>query len=231
MGFVVWHLLCRGVTWLRRAEELEQHGRIFIGAFLWVQYKSYIILHEFCGWYRADIKNQYQIDTALVFNLIFLQNLYYWLWCCFRTNLALFIHIDRHCKVRCLLYCLVSSPTLLKENLSACRTLVSTRRATTRCRPLKGSRFLSSLLVTSTSFWKRWDFSLFFLRSDPRKNSWLKLDLWEKCMLPGASLLISFFLLFRNSLLNKIKCLSFGPGLFHCSSRCGGESSAPMTQC
>lgn len=41
---------------------------------------------------------------------------------------------------------------------SVCRTLGSTRRATTRCRPLKESRFPSSLPVTSTSFWRRYDF-------------------------------------------------------------------------
>lgn len=44
---------------------------------------------------------------------------------------------------------------------SVCRTLGSTRRATTRFRPPKGSRFLSLLLATSTSFWKRWDFFTF----------------------------------------------------------------------
>lgn len=41
-----------------------------------------------------------------------------------------------------------------------CRTLGSTRRATTQCRPLKGNRSLSSLLVTSTSSSKRWDINL-----------------------------------------------------------------------
>lgn len=40
--------------------------------------------------------------------------------------------------------------------LDVCRTLGSTRRATTLCRQLKGSRFPSSLRVTLISSWKRW---------------------------------------------------------------------------
>lgn len=44
--------------------------------------------------------------------------------------------------------------------LGVCRTLGNTRRATTLCRPLKGSRFPSSSLVTSISSWRRWHIPL-----------------------------------------------------------------------
>lgn len=180
--------------------------------------------------------------------------------------LALFIHMNHHCKILSPLYCLVSSLTWLRENLCACRTLGSTRRATTRCRPLKGSRFLSLLLVTSTSFWKRWELglkgfdALVFAQVDISQLQ-VVVYFFVVVQFGQAKILVdwnwtfkrrntsrhtsAFFLLFafyeqfakhskkswKILATKQTKCLSFVPGWFHSSSCCGGESSAPMTQC
>lgn len=73
------------------------------------------------------------------------------------------LHPGERRKHACAAAPLSAPPICVRESIrriwlhvGVCRTLGSTRRATTLCRPLKGSRFPSSSPVTLTSSWKRW---------------------------------------------------------------------------